>query len=243
MTEPGPKETLIEVAINRLSADIVSGALPPDHKLQIAELKARYQIGASPLREALAKLSSLGFVVFDSRRGFRVAAISREDLVDITRVRKVIEVEALRSSIAAGDDEWDVGVVAATARLQLIGARSKEGTPPSLEEVERAHRQFHLALLSGCHSPRLSSLQQVFYDQAQRYRHVMISHWHDLDDFVAVHAKLAETILSRDCEKACAALADHIELTLSSVYPAEGVKATPGSAAKRKRSETAAATT
>ncbi|WP_409524469.1 GntR family transcriptional regulator [Nitrincola sp. MINF-07-Sa-05] len=219
MSESGPKETLIEVAIDRLSADIVSGELPPDHKLQIAELKTRYQIGASPLREALAKLSSLGFVVFDSRRGFRVAAISREDLVDITRVRKIIEIEALRSSIAAGDDEWEVGVVAAIARLRLIGARSREGTPPSLEEVERAHRQFHLALLGGCHSPRLTSFQQMLYDQAQRYRKVMLSHWDDLDDFVAKHVQLAETILGRDCEEACTALAQHIELTLSHVYP------------------------
>ncbi|MEJ2456585.1 MAG: FCD domain-containing protein [Candidatus Thiodiazotropha sp.] len=140
------------------------------------------------MREALSKLSSLGFVVFDSRRGFRVAAMSKDDLADLTRMRKLVELDALRISIESHDDEWDVGVIAATARLQRLKARNGTETAPTLGEIERAHRQFHLALLTGCHSRRLATLQEVFYDQAQRYRHVMISQELDLDEFVSVHA-------------------------------------------------------
>lgn len=221
MTDSSPKETLIEVAIERLSEDIVAGALVPEQKLQIAELKERYQIGASPLREALAKLSSLGFVVFDSRRGFRVAPISREDLEDLTSVRKLIEIEALRLCLAANNDEWDVGIAAASARLQRLRARKNEGEKPSFEEVEHAHRQFHLALVQGCNSRRLTSLQEVFYDQARRYRSVMMHDGPDIDEFVDVHVKLGEDILSRDVERACNALAAHIELTVANVYPPE----------------------
>ncbi len=219
MTNASSKETLIEVAITRLSEDIVSGDLPPDHKLQMAELKARYQISASPLREALSKLSSLGFVVFDSRRGFRVAAMSKDDLADLTRMRKLVELAALRVSIESHDDEWDVGVIAATARLQRLKARSGTEAAPTLDEVERAHRQFHLALLTGCHSRRLATLQEVFYDQAQRYRHVMISQELDLDEFVSVHERLANVVLSRNYEDAAAALSEHIERTLHTIYP------------------------
>jgi GntR family carbon starvation induced transcriptional regulator len=219
MTNNAPKETLIEVAIERLSADIVAGILPPEHKLQIAELKERYQIGASPLREALAKLSSLGFVVFDSRRGFRVAPISQEDLTDLTRVRKLVEAEGLRSSIAGNNDEWDVGIAAAVTRLQRLGTRDREGETVPLDEIERAHRQFHMALLDGCNSGRLRYLQEVFYDQAQRYRSVLMTGGPKLEDFVKEHEKLAADILSRDADRACAALAAHIDLTLKYVYP------------------------
>lgn len=221
MTNNAPKETLIEVAIERLSADIVAGLLPPEHKLQIADLKERYQIGASPLREALAKLSSLGFVVFDSRRGFRVAPISREDLTDLTRVRKLVETEGLRSSIAGNNDEWDVGIAAAVTRLQRLGTRDREGETVPLDEIERAHRQFHMALLDGCNSGRLRYLQEVFYDQAQRYRSVLMTDGPQLEDFVKEHEQLAADILSRDVDRACAALAAHIDLTLAYVYPPE----------------------
>jgi DNA-binding GntR family transcriptional regulator len=225
MTNTRAKETLIEVAVARLSEDIVSGDLPPDHKLQIADLKTRYQIGASPLREALAKLSSIGFVVFDSRRGFRVAAMSQEDLADLTRLRKVLELAALQYSIESGDDEWEVGVIAATARLQRLKARNGTDSAPALDEIERAHRLFHQALLSGCHSRRLATLQAVFYDQAQRYRHVMISQELDLDIFVSVHERLADVVLSRNYEDAAAALSEHIERTLLTIYPDDTEKA------------------
>jgi DNA-binding GntR family transcriptional regulator len=219
MTKAAPKETLIEVAITRLSEDIVSGDLPPDHKLQMADLKARYQISASPLREALAKLSSLGFVVFDSRRGFRVAAMSQEDLADLTGMRQLIELAALRASIESGDDEWEVGVIAATARLQRLKARKDTDATPGLDEIERAHRLFHQALLTGCHSRRLATLQAVFYDQAQRYRHVMISQELDLNKFVEVHEQLANVVLSRNYADAAASLSEHIGRTLQIIYP------------------------
>ncbi|HEX5393698.1 MAG TPA: FCD domain-containing protein [Rhodocyclaceae bacterium] len=222
MTDTGPKETLIEVAIERLSTDIVAGTLAPEQKLQIAELKERYQIGASPLREALSKLSSLGFVVFDSRRGFRVAPVSRADLEDLTQVRKLVETEGLRLSIAAGNDEWDVGIVAATARLRRLGDRNKSGEEVPLGEVERVHRQFHLALVSGCNSRRLATLQELFYDQAQRYRSVLLREGPPIDEFVDVHVQLAADVLSRNVDQACTALAAHIELTLTGVCPPEG---------------------
>lgn len=234
MTKAAPKETLIEVAIARLSEDIVSGDLPPDHKLQMADLKARYQISASPLREALAKLSSLGFVVFDSRRGFRVAAMSQEDLADLTRSRKLVELAALRDSIESHDDEWEVGVIAATARLRRLKARNGTDTTPTLDEIEHAHRQFHLALLTGCHSRRLATLQEVFYDQAQRYRHVMISQELDLDRFVSVHERLADVVLCRNYPDAAAALAEHIEFTLHTIYPTATEQAPVSSAVTKE---------
>ncbi|MBT0961179.1 GntR family transcriptional regulator [Denitromonas iodatirespirans] len=237
MNEQGPDRTLIEVAIERLSADIVSGALQPGRKLLIAELKKRYEIGASPLREALAKLSSDGFVVFDSRRGFRVAEVSQADLEDITRVRKSIECEALKSAIANGDDEWDVGIVAASARLHRLAVRAREADPPTGTDVERAHRQFHTALLAACDSPRLLSLQQLFYDQAQRYRAVMMRQWHGLDEAAEVHQQLADVVLSRDVDRACSALSEHIDLTLQSVYPegADGVRPHTNAEPKSRR--------
>src|SRR3546814_10393105 len=46
---------------------------PSGIKLQIEDLKARYGLSASPLREALARLVSQGFVQIENQRGFRVA--------------------------------------------------------------------------------------------------------------------------------------------------------------------------
>lgn len=219
MKEAESRETLTEVAVERLTADIVNGVLPPDRKLLIADLKERYGMGASPLREGLAQLSSLGFVVFDSRRGFRVTPISEEDLEDITVLRKVIEITALRQAIEHGDDEWEVGIVTAFARLERIVARLVNGEEIGENSFEQAHKQFHIALVSACRSRRLLYLQSILYDQARRYRHLMISQIRDLQEFLEIHDELVKVVISRQMEKACAMLSEHIELTPQKVYP------------------------
>ncbi len=46
--------TATEAALRKLKQDIMSGVLAPDSQLKMRELKSRYGIGASPMREALA---------------------------------------------------------------------------------------------------------------------------------------------------------------------------------------------
>jgi GntR family transcriptional regulator, carbon starvation induced regulator len=220
--ENSAKETLTEVAIQRLTADIVDGVLVPEQKLLIAELKKTYGMGASPLREALARLSSLGFVVFDRRRGFRVAPISKDDLEDITLTRQVLETTALRRAMALGGDEWEVGIVTAYARLQRVVARCIEGGEGA-DDLEATHKQFHTALIAGCQSRRLLLLHGVFHDQASRYRQVMLEKTHSLDDFLKSHERLASVVLARNADEACAMLSEHMAITLQKVYPVQPV--------------------
>jgi DNA-binding GntR family transcriptional regulator len=227
--EPGSKGTLIEAAIEYLTNDIVNGEFEPEQKLSIAKLKARYGIGASPLREALSQLAPLGFVDFDSRRGFRVAAMSIEDLADITRVRILIESEALTLSIEKGDDEWDVDIAGACRRLQRLATREQSGETPTPGEIEEAHWKFHRALISACDSPRLLTLQEILYNQGQRYRSIMMRKWHAMDEVAQIHQDLADIVLSRDIERACVALREHLEQSVSMVYPrdADGTELPP----------------
>ena len=86
-------------------------------------------------------------------RGFRVADVSREDLKDITQMRTVVEIEALRLAMAHGDDVWEAGIVSALHQMrrhiQRIGDKFREGAP----EFDALHKGFHTALLAACASP------------------------------------------------------------------------------------------
>ncbi|MCY0855771.1 GntR family transcriptional regulator [Cupriavidus sp. D39] len=147
------EDTLTEVAVSRLVDDILAGTLAPGQKLLIAKLRQTYQMGATPLREALSRLCSLGFVRNETRRGFRVTPVSLADLRDITLVRTTIETAALRQAIELGDDEWEVGLIAAFARLERTAQRLGTETQQSEGAYEPAHKAFHTALLAGCGSP------------------------------------------------------------------------------------------
>ena len=88
-------------------------ALRPARRFAPIELRARYDVGISPLREALTRLASERLVTSVGQRGFRVAPLTAYDVEDTMTTRIVIEREALARSIENGDIAWETAVVAA----------------------------------------------------------------------------------------------------------------------------------
>ena len=212
-------DTLSERAANLVERDIIAGLHAPGARLGIVDLVQRYEIGATPLREGLSRLVSRGLIVGIGQRGFRVAEVSREDLLDITRMRTVVEIEALRLAIASGDDAWEAGIVSTLHQMrrhiERTGNDFREGAP----DFDRLHKAFHTALLAACGSKRLLTAHSDLYDQAYRYRRVMMRILDSGKKFVAAHQNLADRVLARDVAGAQAMLEAHLHSTLDFVYP------------------------
>ncbi|WP_341895394.1 FCD domain-containing protein [Ferrovibrio terrae] len=212
--------SLTESAYRNIRADIIAGRFPPGTKLQIDDLKGRYGLSASPLREALARLISQGFVSVESQRGFRVAAMSADDLADITLARQVVEVAALQRAIERGDDSWEADILGAYHRLDRYVARL-EGKPiENLAEFGELHKAFHVALIAACGSPRLLDEQSRLYDQAERYRHGMMQNFLVVQGagIMDEHKQLMDMVLARDATRACAGLHHHLSHTYEFCY-------------------------
>lgn len=135
-------KTLTDYVYGQLRADIIDGKLAPESKLKIEHLRAEYHVGATPLREALSRLSSDGFVITEGQRGFRVSPISPEDLDDVTELRVTIELKALRNSIQHGKDDWESRVVASYYQLSKI---EELDLFANLETWEQRNHDFHEA--------------------------------------------------------------------------------------------------
>src|SRR5450755_4352398 len=210
-------DTLSERAASLVERDIIAGHLAPGARLGIVDLVHRYEIGATPLREGLSRLVSRGLVVGIGQRGFRVADVSREDLQDITGMRTVVEVEALRLAVLHGDDAWEAGIVSTLHQMrrhiERTGNDFREGAP----DFDRLHKAFHTSLLAACGSGRLLMAHSDLYDQAYRYRRVMMRAFDSGKKFVAAHQLLAERIIGRDIKGSQAMLAAHLRSTLDIV--------------------------
>ena len=123
-TSENREKTLSERIYNQIRCDILSGKLDPGLKLRFELLRGKYDAGTSTRREGLTRLAAEGLVAAEGQRGFRVAPGSPKDLWDITRLRQQLETEAVRRSIATGDDRWESEVLAAYHRLSKL--RDKE---------------------------------------------------------------------------------------------------------------------
>ena len=211
-------ETLCERAVSLIERDILSGRLTPGLRLAVQTLSAAYAIGTTPVREGLSRLVARGIVTATGQRGFRVADVSRADLEDITRIRILVETEALAASIARGGDAWEVGIVAALHHLRLCLERAPDGMAEDSDAFDRCHKQFHRSLIAACGSERLLALHDDLYLQAYRYRRVMMNRLGEPGRFLATHQALADLVLARRSEDATACLARHLSQTVETVY-------------------------
>lgn len=210
--DPEPR-TLTERAYRALRHDIVCGRLQPGQRLRVEHLKDDYDVGAGTLREALALLVSDALVTVESQRGYRVSAISLDDLRDLTDTRVRLETEALRQSIRLGDARWEATVREAFARLSDAEAGGAARDP---RQWEYANRRFHEALISGHVSPWTRHLLDILYRHGERYRHVAIrlGATPGFDrDVHAEHEAICQAALARQEARAALALEAHIRLT------------------------------
>ncbi len=212
------EETQAEVAAAFIIRDIRNGSLQPEYTLRVSELRERYGIGASPLREALSIVTSLGYATSESHRGYRVAGLSPADLADITNAREIIESGMLRESMLAHSDEWAIGIITASERLKRLVARSPADEMHSAGPIKEAHKQLHIALTAGCSSERLVKMQDLLFDQAGRYRDLMMAEIRSPQHFVDVHEVLVQTVLGGNVDAACESLREHLRRTLRDVY-------------------------
>jgi DNA-binding GntR family transcriptional regulator len=222
----GEAGTLSERAATLVEHDILAGNLPPGSRLGIVDLVQRYEIGATPLREGLSRLMSRGLIVGIGQRGFRVAEVSREDLADITCMRTAVEKEAVRLAIIHGDDAWEAGIVSALHQMRRHIERTGNEFREGAADFDRLHKGFHTALLAACGSQRMLGAHSDLYDQAYRYRRVMMRAIDSGAEFIRSHQMLADRVLARDVPGAQKMLEGHLHSTINFVYP-------PGSGSDR----------
>ncbi|MEL1263016.1 GntR family transcriptional regulator [Pseudoxanthomonas putridarboris] len=216
--------TLARRAYHWLRRDIVHGQLAAGSKLKLEALVQHYEIGMSPLREALARLVGDQLVKTEDQRGFWVAPLSLDELDDISRVRDLIETEALRLSIERGGVEWENRLRAVFEALSEVEKDVTELAPQlpqqTLDEWEERNHAFHYTLISACESPWLIKLQELLYHQAERYRRVSLSVSHGKRFVHDEHQAIFEAAIERNALRACRLTHDHLMRTYDEVRKA-----------------------
>lgn len=205
--------TLVEIAYLALRQDIIEGKHQPGTRLRVEHLKADYGVGAGTLREALSLLVSDALVFSEGQRGFSVAPISHADIKDVTRIRLLLETEALCESIRNGQVAWEANLLAAYHRLSAVEDKLNK-TKARLREWEMCNRDFHEALIAASTSPWLRYMIGILYRQSERYRRIAIAVSQQRRDIHSEHAELIDAAMKRDIRRAKSALDLHIRGTL-----------------------------
>ena len=198
---------------DRLRDDIIRGRLAPGCKLKIDTLREHYEVGATPIREALSLLTADGLVERLDQRGFRVVEVSDEEFVELLAMRCWLEERALRLAIQKGGKEWEEGVVVARYRLSRTPRVPPDVSQAANLEYEHCHKSFHWSLVAACGSNTLLRLWNQLYNEANRYRYMARLSWHDRPGVGEEHERIAEAVLARDADLAVQRIMAHYTRT------------------------------
>src|SRR5665213_680089 len=208
--------TLASSAYENIRHDIMNGEIPPGDKLLFDKLREKYSIGISPLREALNRLHSDGWVLREEQKGFRAAEISEEELRQIVQARVLIEGAAIRAAIDLKDVNAEEALVLAFHRLSK-GKRFVDGERSA--KWERLHRDFHLALVAGAKLPHVTAFCMQLFDLAERYRILCASAYPERNERDE-HSKILEAFTDGDADRTIGLLAEHYQVTVDLILNA-----------------------
>jgi DNA-binding GntR family transcriptional regulator len=206
-------ETIATHLYDRLRQEILSGRLEPGRKLGIDFLCERLAASQTPVREALNRLTSDGLVERREQRGFAVAPVSRDDLVEITKTRCWLEEVALRESMAQRTAAWEETLVLAHHRLAKTPRSRLTGHYDEDPAWAGLHAAFHHALISGCRSRWLVGFCEQLAEQLYRYRQLAVHrsypHRHEWEE----HQAIVDAVLAGDADEAVRRLGAHYRET------------------------------
>lgn len=78
-----------------MRAALIAGHLRPGVVYSVPTLAAQFGVSPTPVREAILDLAKEGLVTIVKNKGFRITALSDEELDEITAVRALLEVPSV----------------------------------------------------------------------------------------------------------------------------------------------------
>lgn len=198
--------SLVDLAVSRLSRDILSGKSDPGERLVEEQLTRRLGISRAPLREALRLLAQQGLVEHVPRRGVRVATLSDRDVQELYALRDVLERHAVEAALPVRRAGELAGL-----RDALEAMRGANAAGDRLRVAE-AHRAFHVALVALAGNRQLSAVYDSILMKLQLYMAINLRREAEVaqpSDGVHRHERLFEAVVAGDAEAVLVALAAH----------------------------------
>ena len=229
---PGRTSTAEQVA-DLLRDRIIAGYFQPGARLSEEELGAALRISRNTLREAFRLLCHERLAVHELHRGVFVRVLSADDVVDLYRLRKLVECAALRQAERAGPE-----VIAAVSAA--VDEGEEAAADGRWQDVGTADLKFHQAIAAMAASPRVNDLIRGVLAELRLVFHVMASPREFHQPYLARNREIAGFIERGDrraAEKALQRYLDDAERQLVSAYrqhaPAVGGRPAGGAAVSR----------
>ncbi|RCW43947.1 GntR family transcriptional regulator [Halopolyspora algeriensis] len=195
--------TTQEFVLDELRKAIVSRRLSPRQPIRQDAIAHQLGVSRVPLREALKTLEAEGQVVYEPHRGYSVAELSLSDLLEVYRLRDLLESEAATVAARKFTDTDLARVLDAQRDVESAADGS------DLVGMITANRRFHFALLEPAGMPRLLRIVRTLWDATDAYRAVYYNSDVNRARVRDEHERIVQAAKQRDAEALTTLLDTH----------------------------------
>jgi DNA-binding GntR family transcriptional regulator len=181
-----------------LRARIIEGYFPPGTRLAEDSIGSALGVSRNTLREAFRLLSHERLLTHELNRGMFVRTLTVEDVVDLYRVRRIVECGVIRT-IAGPHPGLDA--VAAAVSDGEDALRSHDW-----QNLGTANLRFHQALVALAGSPRADELMSGILAELRLVWHVMADPKRFHEPYLARNRQIQEQLQRGDGQGAADAL-------------------------------------
>lgn len=183
---------------------IVTLELPPGGVVVERELMERFDLGRTPVREALRRLGDEGLVLIYARRGMTVAPVHVSDLEKVSEVRLDLEGLAARQAALRADAHDR------RSALDLITEIHRRGRSEDPRDLIRLDQRVHHCVHRAAHNSYLQATLDEYLTLSLRLWFLGLDRVHRLDEAVAEHRELLQAVADGDAVGAEAAARAHV---------------------------------
>lgn len=205
--------TAQEAVLAELRRFIATGRLRPGEQFVQDALAAELGVSRVPLREALKILEGEGQVTYLAHRGYFVTQLSLSDLLEVYRIREILEAEAIRVGVPQLTTEDIDRLEEAVREVQAAAAVADVVT------MTQANRRLHFALIEACGLPRLVRIIRLLWDATEVYRSVYYTEPHNRELVEAEHHDLVAAAKAGDVARTLQVLDQHRQHAIAALRP------------------------
>ena len=208
--------SLEEQVTATLESEILTGTLASGTALTEQSLSERLGVSRTPIRAALHTLAEEGLINLVPNRGAVVVGVTREDLIDIYKIR--MRLEGLASALAAERiSREDLATLRESVELAEFYI-SRNDT----EHLKELDTQFHAIIYRASGNRMLNKTLSELHRNIISYRKMSLSVPGRLERSVGEHREILKAIEAGDAERADSLTCAHVAAALENMLTTVG---------------------
>lgn len=198
------RKLLAHRAYDTLKGSLQSGLYPPGCFLSERQLAAHLGMSKTPVKAALVRLETEGYLTISPQQGIVVREPSFPEIVDILDFREALETFVVRR-LAGRLDGDQKDLLRANLKAQLSAARDRD-----IEESTRLDAEFHILLCRFAGNREIETVMERLREKLHGLiRNVLRRDLSRLVPSCKEHAAIAEAVFQGDGDLAAERLVLH----------------------------------